>query len=168
MRSIFLSLLCLFLVETCQKPEKEQPLTAPQLSQETLRSCADKAPFIVVAKLVEIRPPLGFGSGQFLVVQWVHYKVEEVIKGQVEEKSISVGYYIVARRTNSGETIAQLSPQLFKTDTRFVLFLENDPKKGYIDRGDPSDRLPVSYLSLESCSLLPANEENIGMVKKAL
>ena len=168
MRTVFVVLLFILLTETCLPTHQATDSPTLPRNEAALRSCAQQAKLIVVAKLVEVRPPLAFGSGQVLVVQWVHYAVEEVIKGGISDRSISVGHYVLARKSTVEEGGAQLSPKLFTKGGRFVLFLETDPKKGYIDSGDPTDKLAASYLAIDSCGLVAASEQNIALVKKAL
>ena len=165
---ILASLFILTCVGTCQtsKPATLQ-LSAP-CEAEKLKPSVTLASVIVVAQITDVRPSVGFWSGQFPVVQRVLYKVEEVIKGEVGEFTINVGHHVIARSSTADPEKPELSPKLFRKGQSVILFLQTDSGKGYVDNQDTNDREVKRFLSLDPCGLLSATEENIRIVKNYL
>jgi hypothetical protein len=166
---ILLSVLTLSVAATCQSPKEKRVAAALPCNHETLKKAVNSANLVVVARLTEVGPPMGFWSGQVPVVQRVQYKTEEVIKGEVARESvIDVGHYVIAKSSTADAEKPQLSSRLFTIGGRFILFLEKDPNQGYVDNPARSDKSAERYLSLDSCGLLSASEENIRAVKDSI
>ena len=165
---IFLSLFVLTPARTCQTSRQATIENVAPCETEKVKTSVTSASLIVVARIIEVRPPVGFWSGQFSVVHRVIYHVEEVIKGEFRESTINVGHQVIASSPTADPDKPELSPKLFRKGQRIVLFLQPDPGKGYVDNQDTNDRKLKTFLSLDPCGLLSANEENIRIVKNFL
>jgi hypothetical protein len=165
---ILVLLFILTCVGTCQTSKEATLQISAPCEAEKLKTSVTSASVIMVAQITDVRPSVGFWSGQFPVVQRVLYKVEEIIKGEVRESTINVGHYVIAMSPTADPEKPQLSPKLFRKGQSIILFLQTDPGKGYVDNQDINDREVKSFLSLDPCGLLSASEENIRIVKNFL
>lgn len=129
---------------------------------------AQEAQIIAVAKVEEVEPTLGFGSGYFVVVQRVNYEIEEVLKGDLPKGRINVAHLVVANSPTADEETGQmqLSPKLFAKGNRLVLFLEPDPQRGYI--GIDSAKTYKGYMALSENCVPRAEAETLKAIQRTL
>jgi len=138
-----------------------QSLT-PVCEEETSKALAQRAEIVVVAKVIEIEPPLGLWSGYHAIGQHVKYEIEEVIKGKLAEREIYVAHGIWKNTPTADTEQARLSPKLFAKGNRFVLFLVTEHDNGYLTRTHPAK----AYLSLNSKCLPTADAETVKLIRE--
>lgn len=141
--------------------------------ERSLGESVSSSSAVVVGEIIEVKPPLGVWSGEFAVVQRVHYKVKDVLKGRVSEELLDVGHYVIANSSVADSRAARLSPEIFAKGRALILFLKPDPKKGYLyypeaDRESDRETNIKTFLSLDACGALQANQDSIEMVRKAM
>lgn len=105
-------------------------------SDARLRGLSESSQYIMVGRVVGAGDSVGLASGHFVtVVQRVNYKVEEILKGKLEDEEISVGHYIVSgsRIVEKNKTGYHLKSRVFANDQRLLLFLAADPDDGYLE-----------------------------------
>jgi hypothetical protein len=124
---------------------------------------------ILVGEVADVKPPLGVWSGYFPVVQRVHYRVKAVLKGDISDKVVNVGHYVIANSLVADSKSARLSPEIFAKGHALILFLKADPGEGYIHLPDADRETNVRpFLSLDPCGALPADRDSVDMVRKAI
>lgn len=158
-------LLILLLLALFQQPA-QPALTCKDSSMPKL---VHDAQVVVAAEVVEVKPALGVWSGLFLVVQRVRYEVKDVLKGDLRERNINVGHYIVANSSTADAKEARLSPKIFTKGARVVLFLTADPGEGYLSSPNESNEQgkDKAYLAIDStCGLTPADIETLKYIKQ--
>jgi hypothetical protein len=132
------------------------------------------AKVIVAAEVIDIGEAPGVWSGYFLSVQRVKYEVKEVLKGDLAQRRICVGHYVVHNNLTADKTYPRLSSTIFVKGNKLVLFLAPDPHpgKGYIEK--PS-RTPMcgatetSFLVPEvNYSAMPAEEKILESIRQTI
>lgn len=136
---------------------------APVCDQETSKVLTQRAEMVVVAKVIQVEPPLGLWSGYHAFGQHVKYEIEEVIKGKLAEREIYVAHGIWKNTSTVDTEQARLSPRVFVKGNRFVLFLvtENN-NNGYLTRTHPAK----AYLSLNDNCLPKAAVETVKLIRQ--
>lgn len=128
--------------------------------ERQLSALTQRAELVVVAKVVEVEPPLGLWSGYHAIGQHVKYGIEEVIKGEIAEREVYVVHGIWKNTSTVDTEQARLSPRLFVKGNRFVLFLVTKQGEGYLTRTHPAK----AYLSLNEKCLPTANADTVKLV----
>ena len=142
--------------------------SAPGCREPSIQQLVHDAPVVAVAEIEQLEQPLGFWSGTFLVVQRVHYRVKTVLKGEIKQDQVTVGYYVVANSSTADTEQAQLSPKIFVKGKAVILFLTSDPEHGYLAMPEDEKRKPYQhYLALDSkCGLISPNENTLREIKQ--
>lgn len=150
--------------------EKEQATIDSSCNEKTLMQAIQSTPAIAIGEIVRVEPSMGVWSGYFPVVQRVHYKVKELLKGEVPDTTINVAHFIVANSAFVDTAKPQLSTAIFKEGNSFVLFLEPDPKKGYLSSTVLDDKVEnqKTFLSSDQCGVISAKEENVAAIKSLI
>jgi hypothetical protein len=134
----------------------------PDCDEQLSKALTERAEVVVVAKVIEVEPPLGLWSGYHAIGQHVKYEVEEVIKGKLAEREIYVAHGIVKNTPTADTEQARLSPKLFVKGNRFVLFLTTEHSNGYLTRTHPAK----TYLSLNEKCLPTADVETVKLIRQ--
>ena len=147
-------------------------LSVPQASrcqEEQIQRLAEKSELIVVAEIIEVQsPPFLFDvwSGPVTVIQRVQYRVEKVLKGNLNEGEINVGHYLVRNSLTADTQRARLSPNLFKKGNELVLFLKEDNQTNSSGMALSGNQ---TYLSFdENCGAILKDANIIKMVEKII
>jgi hypothetical protein len=134
----------------------------PDCDEPQLSALTQRAELVVVAKVIEVEPPLGLWSGYHAIGQHVKYEVEEVIKGKLSKREIYVTHGVVKNAPTSDTEQARLSPTLFVKGNRFVLFLVTEQGDGYLTRTHHAK----AFLSLNEKCLPTANADAIKLIQQ--
>ena len=136
--------------------------------EPSIRQLVHDAPVVAVAEIEQVEQPLGVWSGTFLIVQRVRYRVKTVLKGEIKQDQVTVGYYIVANSSTADTERAQLSPKIFVKGKEVLLFLTSDPERGYLAMPeDEKQKINQHYLALDSkCGLISPNENTLREIKQ--
>jgi hypothetical protein len=138
------------------------PAVSANRDEEDLRDLVRRAEVVAVVKLIGVDPALGLWSGYHAVVQYAKYEVEEVIKGKLPVKEVYVAHGVVHNSPIADDDKAQLSPELFKKGSRFVLFLVSEDGKDYLSRTHP----PKAYFSLDERFLPKADLDTVKLIRE--
>jgi hypothetical protein len=131
-----------------------------ECDERQLSALTQRAELVVVAKVVEVEPPLGLWSGYHAIGQHVKYEVEEVIKGKLAEREVYVAHGIWKNTSTVDTEQARLSPKLFAKGNRFVLFLVTEQGNGYLTRTHHAK----AFLALNEKCLPTANADTVKLV----
>lgn len=105
------------------------PSHAPRpLGDKELKRLAGRADIVVVAEVKEVEPTSELQPWSGLISSWqfVRYKVREVLKGEMSEGEVRVGFILVPGSLTADKSRPGLSPELFKPQNVHILFLERD------------------------------------------
>ena len=124
MTSLLLSLTLMLL------PQARRPLDDKEIERLTERS-----EVVVIAEVAKLEPAMmpGQWSGLISSRQFVQYEVREVLKGEVSDAKIRVGFMLLQNSLTADENWPQLSPKLFRKGNVHVLFLKRDRKSRAAD-----------------------------------
>lgn len=137
------------------------PQTAKPCDDAELKQVAGRSDVVMTAEVVEVEPTseLQPWSGLISSKQYVRYRVRAVLKGELSESEVRVGFYLVKNSLTADKGRARLSPELFKEHSVHIVFLTRDPKPP-ADNGNPPP--PASYTAADQdCGALiatPATE----------
>jgi hypothetical protein len=143
------------------------PANAAGCSDAKVRALArdsEFTTFVAVGKIVRVGQPPGYWSGQFPAHQRVEYQVEEVLKGKIPERRITVAYAIVSGDELLDGDKPQLSPKLFPEGGRQILFLRENRNYKFVDEKTQPVKV---YLGGEVCSLADS-DRLIDVIRSAL
>ena len=134
----------------------------PDCDEQELSALTQRAELVVVAKVIEVEPPLGLWSGYHAIGQHGKYEIEEVIKGKIAEREIYVAHGIWKNTSTVDTEQARLSPKLFVKGNRFVLFLVKEQGDGYLTR----THHPKAFLSLNEKCLPTASPDAVKLIEE--
>jgi hypothetical protein len=134
----------------------------PDCDEQQLSALTQRAELVVVAKVIEVEPPLGLWSGYHAIGQHVKYEVEEVMKGKLSKREIYVTHGVVKNAPTSDTEQARLSPKLFVKGNRFVLFLVTEQGDSYLTRTHHAK----AFLSLNEKCLPTANADAVKLIEQ--
>jgi hypothetical protein len=136
-------------------------LQAPDCDQTKLRQLAQRSDIILIARVIEVRHSPGYWSGLAPSIQQVRYEVDAVLKGNVTDKEIVVGHYVVKNSLTAEADSPELSRRLFAVGNQLVLFLKASQKAG--DNTGSSGELEYTSPN-ENCGALIADNETINEI----
>jgi len=129
-------------------------ITLALLSQTT-KSCDDaelkkiavNSDVILVAEVKEVEPisELQPWTGLISSKQYVRYEVKYVLKGEMPESEVRVGFYLIKNSMTADKTRTQLSTELFKEHNVHIVFLRRDQNPPSTGGNQP----PPSYTSVD-------------------
>jgi hypothetical protein len=116
MMNIFLSLALVALL----------PAAPAQCGKPKLERMTREAEVVFVGEVIEVEErSMIQWSGLTLYKQHVRYEVKAVLKGKLSEKELWVGYPIYHGSLLADKDVPQLSPEIFKTDSVHIVFMEH-------------------------------------------
>lgn len=138
MTSLLLSLTLMLL------PQVRRPLDGKEIGRLTERS-----EIIVAAEVAEVEPTdmQQPWTGLITSKQFVQYNIREVLKGEVSDAQIRVGFMLFQNSLTADKDQPRLSPELFRKGNVHILFL----KRGRRSPAAEKKRLPwLNWLSYDS------------------
>jgi hypothetical protein len=141
--------------------------------QQTVQLVRDTK-VIVVAEVIEVGEAPGIWSGYIASVQRVKYEVKEVLKGDLAQRRVCGGHYVVHNSSTADKTFPRLAQTIFAKGNRFVLLLEPDPHpgKGYFEtpRRTPMCNAdePSFLVKYVDYGVMPAEEKTLKSIRQAI
>jgi hypothetical protein len=100
-----------------------------QSDEQKWRNLAANVDLVLVVEVKNVGPTPGFWSGFVTASQRVRFKVEKVLKGNLNAGEVEVEYYLVKNDELVDSELPRLSPEIFKEGNQLVLFLRADQKR---------------------------------------
>lgn len=119
---------------------------------------------VMIATVVRVGRPPGAWSGIIATGQTVHFRVDEGF-GVTVVPELPVGYLIAQPDALIDKKTPQVSPAVFKTGAKLIVFLTAPPRFGVMNAEDP---MPDWYSLEAKCAALPASEEFVAELRKQI
>jgi hypothetical protein len=128
-------------------PQARRPLDDKEIGRLT-----DNSEVVVVAEVAELEPADAQQpwSGLISSKQFVQYDVREVLKGEVSDAKIRVGFMLLQNSLTADENQPRLSPELFRKGNVHVLFLKRDLRSRAADKQRTPWLKWLAYDSIDS------------------
>ncbi|HEX8148022.1 MAG TPA: hypothetical protein VF591_12650 [Pyrinomonadaceae bacterium] len=128
--------------------------TAGRLDDKEIERLTGRSEVIVIAEVEKVEPTsvLQPWSGLVSSKQYVQYNVREVLKGEMSDGKIRVGFMLIEHSLTTDESQPRLSPELFREKNVHILFLNPDGRRPVTDKKASDNKQPswLSWLSFES------------------
>ena len=140
------------------------PPTTASCDEAKIKQMVRDSVVVLVAEVKEVETPslTASWSGLAIFKQHVLYKVRAILKGEITEREVRVGYSVYKNSLTADKNRPQLSPVLFKKNTVHIVFLKLEEKSAVDGANQPTT---PSYLALDvNCGAIldtPAVEAEI-------
>jgi hypothetical protein len=120
----------------------------PQCDEAKIKQMVGDAAVVLIAEVKEEEPTFenqpwtGFAASK----QYVRYEVKSVLKGELPDSEVRIGFYLIKNSLTADKSRPQLSPELFKKHNVHIIFLQLDLKPPASDGNPPP---PPSYTALD-------------------
>jgi hypothetical protein len=106
------------------------PQTAKPLDDKEIERLTGRSDVIIVAEVKEVEPTSDLQPWSGLISSWqyVRYDVKKVLKGELRQSEVRVGFILVPNSLTADKSRPGLSPELFKEHNIHIVFLKLDRK----------------------------------------
>lgn len=124
------------------------PQMKPQCNDAKLKQMVRDSDVVLIAEVKEVQAPslMQAWSGLVVFKQYVRYEVKAVLKGEMSQSEVRVGYPIYYKSLTADKSRPQLSPELFKEKNLHIVFLKLDKDSS---KAEAKQQASSSYVALD-------------------